>query len=157
VKWCGVNWHDLCEVILFWSSLKWSDYGEVLGDKSAMYIRVTLYWGYLIVLWLFHFGIFHIHMSVHRKYNSKLQPTRCNVSWFIYFYRLSTCFRRFLRPSSGAHNCTYIFKKRCILLVVICGCFGNMCTCIDCVLHCLYCVFCIVSFMYIHSYLFCLY
>ena len=23
---------------------------------------------------------------------------------FIYFYRLSTCFRRFLRPSSGAHN-----------------------------------------------------
>ena len=29
-------------------------YGEVLGDKSAMYIRVTLYWGYWIVLWLFH-------------------------------------------------------------------------------------------------------
>jgi len=21
-------------------------YGEVLGDKSAMYIKVTLYWGY---------------------------------------------------------------------------------------------------------------
>jgi len=29
---------------------------------------------------------------------SELQPTRCNVSWFIYFYRRSTCFRRFLRP-----------------------------------------------------------
>jgi hypothetical protein len=29
-------------------------YGEVLRDKSTMYIRVTLYWGYLIVLWLFH-------------------------------------------------------------------------------------------------------
>ena len=27
---------------------------EVLGDKSTLYIRVTLYWGYLIVLWLFH-------------------------------------------------------------------------------------------------------
>ena len=28
--------------------LKWSEvnYGEVLGDKSAMYIRVTLYWGH---------------------------------------------------------------------------------------------------------------
>jgi len=26
---------------------------------------------------------------------------------FIYFYRPSTCFRRFFRPSSGAHNCTY--------------------------------------------------
>ena len=44
------------------------------------------------------------------EYNSKLQPTRCNVSWFIYFYRRSTCFRRFFRPSSGAHNCTCSFR-----------------------------------------------
>jgi len=28
-------------------------YGEVLVDKVAMYIRVTLYWGYLFILWLF--------------------------------------------------------------------------------------------------------
>jgi len=49
-------------------------------------------------------------MYVHRKYNSKLQPTRCNVPWFIYLYRRSTCFRRFLRPSPGAHNCTYSFR-----------------------------------------------
>ena len=42
--------------------------------------------------------------------NFKLQPTRYNVSWFIYFWRHSTCFRRFLRPSSGAHNCTYSFR-----------------------------------------------
>jgi len=47
---------------------------------------------------------------VHLISNSKLQPTRCNVSWFTYFYRCSTCFRRFLRPSSGAHNCTYSFR-----------------------------------------------
>jgi len=40
---------------------------------------------------------------------SKLQPTRY-VSWFIYFYRHSTCFRRFLHPSSGAQNCTYSFR-----------------------------------------------
>ena len=53
---------------------------------------------------------FDIHISVHRKYNSKLQPTRCKVSWFIYFYRRSTCFRRFLHPSSGAHICTYSFS-----------------------------------------------
>jgi hypothetical protein len=39
----------------------------------------------------------------------------------------------------------------------MCVSFGNMCTCIYCVLYCLYCVFCIVSFMYIFSYLFCLY
>ena len=44
------------------------------------------------------------------QFNSKLQPTRCNVSWFIYFYRRSTCFRVFLHPSSGAHNCTYCFR-----------------------------------------------
>jgi len=44
-----------------WSNVKCSDvewsgmsYGEILGDESTMYIRVTLYWGYLIVLWLFH-------------------------------------------------------------------------------------------------------
>ena len=48
------------------------------------------------------------YLSVVSK--SKLQPTRCNVSWFIYFYRRSTCFRRFLRPSSGAHNCTHSFR-----------------------------------------------
>jgi hypothetical protein len=39
----------------------------------------------------------------------------------------------------------------------MCGCFGNICTCICCFLYCLYCVFCTVSFMYIYSYLFCLY
>jgi len=39
-----------------------------------------------------------------------LQPTRCNFIEFIYFYRRCTCFRRFLRPSSGAHNCTYSFR-----------------------------------------------
>jgi len=51
-----VNWRDLCEVILFWSEVKWSEvsYGEVLGDKSPMHMRMTLYWGYLIVLWLFY-------------------------------------------------------------------------------------------------------
>jgi hypothetical protein len=27
---------------------------------------------------------------------------------------------------------------------VMCGCFGNMCTCIYCVLYCLYCVFVLV-------------
>ena len=44
-------------------------------------------------------------------YNYKLQPTRCKVSWLIYlFYRRSTCFRQFLRPSSVAHNCTYSFR-----------------------------------------------
>jgi hypothetical protein len=32
-------------------------YGEVLVDKGAVCIRVTLYYGYVIILWLFHLGI----------------------------------------------------------------------------------------------------
>ena len=35
---------------------------------------------------------------------------KLDVPWFIYFYRRTTCFRRFFRPSSGAHNCTYSFR-----------------------------------------------
>jgi len=50
-------------------------------------------------------------------------------------------------------SCT-VFVFNCF---VICGCFSKMYTCIYCVLYRLYCVFCIVSFMYIYSYLFCLY
>ena len=39
--------------------LKWSEmsYGALLGDKSVMYMRMILYGGYLIILWLFHLGI----------------------------------------------------------------------------------------------------
>jgi hypothetical protein len=42
--------------------VKWSDwsevsYGEVLVNKGAMYIRVTLYCGHLLILRLFHVGI----------------------------------------------------------------------------------------------------
>jgi len=40
---------------------------------------------------------------------------------------------------------------------VICGSFGNIYSCIYRVLYHLYCVFSIVSFMYIYSYLLCLY
>ena len=59
-----VGWTDVTYVKWFyfevkWSEVKWGEvgYGEVLVDKGALYIRVNLYRGYLIVLWLFHFGI----------------------------------------------------------------------------------------------------
>jgi hypothetical protein len=58
VKWSDVEWTDVIYVKWFWSEVKWS-YSVVLGDKSAMHIRVTLHWGYLIVLWLFHLDISH--------------------------------------------------------------------------------------------------
>jgi len=53
----------LRDFVLKWSEVKWCEgkwrevsYVEVLGDKSTMHTRVTLYWGYWIVrvLWLFH-------------------------------------------------------------------------------------------------------
>jgi hypothetical protein len=55
----------------------------------------------------------------------------------------------------------FIWCVSCTVVIVTssvkCGCFGNMCTCLYCVLYCLYCVFCIVQFMYFYSCLFCLY
>ena len=38
---------------------------------------------------------------------------------------------------------------------VMCGCSGNICTCIYCVFYCLYCVFCI-CFVYVYWFLFAL-
>ena len=46
-----MSWRDMCELILFWSEVS---YVEVHRNKSTMHIRVTLCWGYLIVLWLFY-------------------------------------------------------------------------------------------------------
>ena len=44
---------------------------------------------------------------------------------FIYFYRCSTGFRRFLRPSSGAHNCTYSFRY-CQLILLLAAVMDEM-------------------------------
>ena len=43
-------------------------------------------------------------------------------SLFIYFFRFSTCFRRFLCPLSRAHNCTYSFRccQSILLLAAYC-------------------------------------
>jgi len=49
-------WSDF---ILKWTEVKWREvsYVVILGDKIAMYITVNLYWGYVIILWLFHLGV----------------------------------------------------------------------------------------------------
>jgi len=60
-----VEWTDVINVKWFYFKVKWSEwsdwsevsYGEGLVDKGATYIRVTLYCGHLIILWLFHLGI----------------------------------------------------------------------------------------------------
>ena len=51
-----------------------------------------------------------IHMSVHRNIITNYSQQDATFIEFIYFYRRSTYFRRFLRPSLGAHNCTYSFR-----------------------------------------------
>jgi hypothetical protein len=57
VMWSVATWREhMIYVKWFYFEVKWSEviYGEALGDKSTTYIRVILYWGYLILLWLFH-------------------------------------------------------------------------------------------------------
>jgi hypothetical protein len=65
--------------------------------------------------------IFDIHISVHRNIITNYNQQDATFLEIIYFYRRSTGFMRFLRPSSGAHNCTYSFR-RCqpILLLAVC-------------------------------------
>jgi hypothetical protein len=66
VMWSALKWFmwsDFFEVKL--SELRWSSWGQ-----STMYIRATLYWGYLIVMWQFHlvctlyYGCFNLFCNV---------------------------------------------------------------------------------------------
>ena len=59
-------------------------------------------------------GVQNLVHVIHAQYFSKVIPS-CSQrdAMFLdlfYFDRRSTCFRRLLRPSSGAHNCTYCFR-----------------------------------------------
>jgi len=55
-------------------------------------------------------SIFDIHMFVHYNVITNYSQQDATFLEFIYFYRRSTYFRLFLRPSSGAHNRTYSFR-----------------------------------------------
>jgi hypothetical protein len=50
---------------------------------------------------------FDVHMSVHRRYISKVQPTRRNVFRYIYFYKLLYSFQAVPPPIIRSTNCTY--------------------------------------------------
>jgi hypothetical protein len=97
--WSELPWHMLSEV----------SYVEVLGDKSSMHIRMTLYWGYLIVLWLF------------------------------YLVCILNC---------GCFNLFFLICGVCMGFVM-CGCFGNMRTCIYCVFALLHlCIFILCKLLF---------
>jgi hypothetical protein len=73
--------------------VKWS-YGEVLVDKDAMYIMVTLYCGHLIILRLFHLGI-----------SCTVFVLICTV---VVLYCFVTCV------------CVYVYVLYCMDVLVIC-------------------------------------
>jgi len=52
--------------------------------------------------------IFDINVSVHRYYNFNYNQQDATILIDLFLKR-STCFRPFLRPSSGAHNWTHSF------------------------------------------------
>jgi hypothetical protein len=51
--------------------------------------------------------IFYIHGSVHRKYIFKYNQQGATLHNVFISVKFSTCFRRVLRPSSGAQNCIH--------------------------------------------------
>jgi hypothetical protein len=133
VWWYRVNWHDLCKVILFWSEVS---YGEALGGKNTMYIRVTLHWGYLIVLWLFHLVciLYFCNELITR-------PEKSYGLWCVVVCDLETSKIRRPRPALGRSATTGGDLVLWLFELVVCVCVGNMCICICCDLYCLYCVF----------------
>jgi len=52
VKCSEVGWTDVIYVKWFYLEVKWSGLRWVHVDKGALYISVTLYWRYVIVLCL---------------------------------------------------------------------------------------------------------
>ena len=157
LMWSELNWFMWSDFVLKWSEVS---YGEVLEAKSTMYIRVTLHWGYLIALWLFHLvcilycGCFNLFCNMWLCVCVHFVMSGCfgNMCTCIYCVLYFIVFTVFVLTCSVMCGWVYVgvFWK-------LCGCLGNMCTCIHGVLYCLYCVFCIVSFMYIYSYSFWLY
>jgi hypothetical protein len=111
MKCSDVGWTDVIYVKWFyfkvkWIDVKWSEvtevsYGEVLADKGAKYIRVTLYCGHLIILRLFHLGV------------------SCTVFVLICTVVVLYCYVM----------CVCVGFVMCVCVgFVMCGCFGNMYT-----------------------------
>ena len=149
--WCGVNWRDLCEVRwseLVWFTtymsdfvLKWSEvsYGKVLGDKSTMYIRATLHWGHLTVLWLFNLVLSCVVVVL-----TCFVPCGCVYVWVCVSVGVWVCVCVCVCGRVDLWVCVWVsvwWVCNVKLFWQLYGCFGSMWTCIYCVLYCLYCVF----------------
>ena len=83
-------------------------YGEVLVDKGAMCIRMTLYCEHLIILRLFHLGV-----------SCTVFVLICTVV-VLYCFVMCGCMCGFCNMCVCLCVCVWVF--------VMCGCFGNMYT-----------------------------
>jgi len=69
---------------------------------------------------------FDIHASVHRSHNFNFNYNQQHATILIYLFLISsTGFRRFLRPSSAAHNCTPSFRC-CQKILLLAGAVAKM-------------------------------
>jgi len=120
VMWSEVTWCMWSDFVLKWSAGKWS-YFEDLRDKINMHIRVTLYWGYLIVLWLFDF--------------SRISCIVVVLTCFVMCECVCVC----VCVDCVMCGCVYVW-----VVWQLCACFSNKCNCI-------YCVLCSFVYLYIYS------
>jgi len=90
-RWHGFQHVMLYKNIQFCFELRWSEvrYGEVLRVKSTVYIRVTLYWGYWIVLWLFHL-VCTLYCGCFDFFNCVCFDNMCTCVYCVFFVLL--CF-----------------------------------------------------------------
>ena len=110
VKWSDLGWSDVIYVKWFYFKVKWSgwsevSYGEVLVDKGALYIRVTLYCVYLIILWLFHLGI-----------SCNVFVLICTVVVLCCFVIVCVC----VCVCVGFVMCVFVWVLKCVGVLVIC-------------------------------------
>ena len=135
VKCSDVGWSDVIYVKWFcfefkWNEVKWN-YGEVLEDKVAMHIKVTLHWGYLTVLWLFYLvcilysGYFNLYCGCFNLF--------CNVFMCVYVDFIMC-------------GCVYVYVLQCLGVLVTCV-LVFIVFCIVCTVF-LYCSFHLYLFLF---------
>jgi hypothetical protein len=121
-----VEWSDVIYVKWFCFEVKWSELKWSSSRQKYPVLRATLYWGYLIVLWLFHLVC--------------ILCCGC-FNWFCVVW-VCVCV--------GVCMCGFCNAWVCVCVgFVMCRCFGNTCTCIYCIfaLFVRLCIFILICFV----------
>ena len=81
---------------------------DILKNEMLVYSTQMVYVGFLYACTSVNsLKMFDVHGSVHRKHIFKYNQQDATLHNLFIYVKYSTCFRRFLRPSSGAHICIY--------------------------------------------------